>query len=114
MNFTDKLTILMTDLNDYGEEIPGESIVIDCKAIAKTNYDNNIDSSSNEVRKELKIYVPYKRTAPYSSFISNEYKKFEFEDVRYDLSFKAAIKDFFGKIHHYEMTITEDKNGIIE
>lgn len=111
MIFNDTLTIIYTDLDDYGQKVTAGWLEFQCKVISKSKFDGNDTSSSMEKHTELKVYIPYKKSEPYSDFMNSKYERFKFDGMFYDVTYKAAVKDFFGKIDHYEMSLVEDRDA---
>lgn len=111
MNLTDRIYVIESELDIFGEIIPTDEIALDCRELSRQTLSNNIASSTMENRYELKVYIPYKRTEPYASFGKKEYTMFRYEDVFYELVMKVSVKDFFGKMHHYEITLREVRNA---
>ena len=107
MNLTDRIYVIENNLDIFGEIIPTEEVALDCREFSRQLINNNMTSSSMENRYELKVYIPYRRTEPYASFGKKEYTLFRYEDVIYELVMKVSVKDFFGKMHHYEITLRE-------
>ena len=111
MNLTDKIYVIEGELDLFGEIIPTEEIAIECRELSRQKLSNNSMSSTMENRFELKLYIPYKRSEPYASFGKKEYIMFRYEDIIYELVMKVSVKDFFGKMHHYELTLREIRNA---
>jgi len=113
MNLTDKIYLIETGLNIFGDIVPTEETMMDCRVMSRQIISGNAESSSVENRYEIKIYIPYRRMQPYSNFGEKKNKFFRFENVVYELEMKITAKDFFGKIHHYELSLREYKDAEI-
>ena len=57
------------------------------------------------------MYIPYHKREPYTGFWKKNVKLFRYDDIIYDLVMKVIVKDFFGVPHHYEVTLTENRDA---
>jgi len=106
MQFNNKIAVIYSSLNDFGEELEELTKTIKCCVIGQ-QYNNEETESGERQRYYLTLITKHKGFAPYKDLFINGDLRFRYKDIVYQPEKIEGINSSSGKLKFYLLTLRQ-------